>query len=149
MRNPTSLWLRQHQKYVDVCITVIKSKKPLWQCSISDVRNTLVTAYQIWQVFNFWPSDWLFLAAASIKSCAVFQIWPLMKRDSSHSQEQQVPDQKLKCWNHKMLMRCNYPILCHFAALFIYCKSWVAFLQGFLPINPSGRVNWVTFSFWE
>ena len=29
------------------------------------------------------------------------------------------------------------------------CKSWVAFLQGFLPINPSGRVNWGTFSFWE
>ena len=28
-------------------------------------------------------------------------------------------------------------------------KSWVAFLQGFLPINPSGRVNRGPFSFWE
>ena len=29
------------------------------------------------------------------------------------------------------------------------CKSKVAFLQGFLSINPSGRVNWGNFSFWE
>ena len=27
-------------------------------------------------------------------------------------------------------------------------KSYVAFLQGFLSINPSGRVNWGNFSFW-
>ena len=33
--------------------------------------------------------------------------------------------------------------------LYEFYKSWVAFLQGFFPINPSGRVNWGPFSFWE
>ena len=28
-------------------------------------------------------------------------------------------------------------------------ESWVAFLQGFLSINPSGRVKRGNFSFWE
>ena len=27
-------------------------------------------------------------------------------------------------------------------------KSWIAFLQGFLSINPAGRVNWGNFSFY-
>ena len=43
-------------------------------------------SHQIWQVYKFWPQmTCCFLTAASIKSFAVFQIWPLIKRDSSHS----------------------------------------------------------------
>ena len=48
--------------------------------------------------------------------------------------------------------RCN-TYKCHFKvclryAIYIY-KSWVAFLQGFLSINPSGCVISWSFSFWE
>ena len=57
-----------------------------------------------------------------------------------------VSDTSITChWQE--LKRCRKYWLMPF--IFIPCKSWVAFLQGFLSINPSGRVNWGNFSFWE
>ena len=70
-----------------------------------------------------------------------------------------LPQHFTHIWKHKMLsvltqeknimkhLKGNFLIEHHIQI--IYVESWVEFLQGFFPINPSGRVNWGPFSFWK